>query len=102
MKNLSEYNKGVIALILLAFFSVLIGVVVRELNPYFSTLQQIYIRLGIASIFGYFIFKKQLTVKILKEISKKDIFLILTRGLAGFLIASPLWVIGFNNAKLPN
>lgn len=102
MKNLSEYNKGVVALILLAFFSVIIGIIVRELNPYFSPLQQIYIRLGIASIFGFFIFKKEISVKNLQAISKKDIILILGRGIAGFLIASPLWVIGFNNAKLPN
>lgn len=102
MKPVSEYNKGLIALVILSLSSVLMGVIVRELNPHFSLFQQLYLRLGFASFIGLFLFKKDFNWKIISKIKFNDWRLLILRTISGFVIASPLWIYGFNNAKLPN
>lgn len=98
----SERFKGFFAIILVALFSVLIGVFTRYLNSYYTLFQQIYLRIFIAFILGFFIFGKSLHFEKLRKLSHKEWLLLLTRAAAGFAVGAPLWVAGFASAKLSN
>jgi len=95
-------NKGIFAILLLAFFSVLMGVVARELSASFTLFQQIYLRLAVASLVGAIIFHKALGRKKLQKIPLIEWRLIIFRAILGFMIGAPLWVSGFTQAKLAN
>ncbi len=100
--KLSDSSKGILALCFLAAVYGGVGVVTRYLNLYFPILQQLYLRLFIALILGFFLFGKKINYKKLTKISRREWFLILSRTFGTFVIASPLWVAGANIAKLAN
>lgn len=98
----SERKKGILALLLLSAVYGGVGIVTRYLNVYFPILVQIYLRLLIAVLIGFVLFRGKLRFEKLSQISAKEWFLILIRTLASFVLAAPLWVAGANTAKLAN
>ena len=102
MYSITQRNKGITAILLLALFSVLMGVVVRELSDSFTLFQQIYLRLFTAFLIGLFVFPGILNLRSLKKIPQKDWQLAAFRALIGFVVGAPLWVSGFSQAKLAN
>ncbi|OGG20602.1 hypothetical protein A3D03_05320 [Candidatus Gottesmanbacteria bacterium RIFCSPHIGHO2_02_FULL_40_13] len=102
LSDLSEKTKGALALVILAVIYGGVGLITRYLNLHFPILQQIYLRLFIAMLLGFILFRKKIHPGKLFKMSVKDWFLILSRTIATFLLASPLWVAGANMAKLAN
>jgi len=94
--------KGFLALLGVAAFSVLMGVVVRYLSFYFTLLQQIYLRVLVASVLGFVIFRRNLDFRKFKNIPNKELTVLVGRAALGFLLAGPLWVQGFTLAKIAN
>lgn len=98
----SEKTKGALALGILSVIYGGVGVVTRSLNLHFPILQQIYLRLFIAIILGFLLFRKQVHPEKFFKISVKEWLLIFSRVIAMFLLASPLWIAGANITKLAN
>jgi drug/metabolite transporter (DMT)-like permease len=88
---MSEKNKGVLSLIVLAFVFASMGVFARFLQFDFSLFQQTYLRIFAAFILGLTFFFKNLDFKKVYLISKKDWFWIIFRAVAlyaGILLIS--------------
>lgn len=100
-KSSADHTKGVAALVMATFLGTLMGVFARYLYVFFSLFQQIYLRFGIASIFGLLIFKKGLNYGKLKKIPQKEWLILGIRSLS-YAVAAALWVISVNTAKYAN
>lgn len=89
--NLSEKQKGIISLILLAIVYASLGIFVRYLALSFALFQQLYLRLLAASILGFFVFGKNLKLSKLRKISFKEWSLLIFRSLFYYLIGVGLF-----------
>lgn len=88
--TLSEKQKGVYSLILLALFFASMGVFVRFLSV-FQLFQQVYLRVFAALLLGLFIFNRHLNFSKLKKLSSKEWLLFIFRGATGYLFGTILF-----------
>jgi drug/metabolite transporter (DMT)-like permease len=95
-------TKGVIALFILAFVFASFGIFIRYLNTNFSIFQQLYLRLFLATLFTYCIFFKDIRLKRLIHMPKKDKWLITMRAADIYLFASTLNISAFISTKYSN
>lgn len=102
MKTKTEQQKGVLALILLAFGFGMIAITVRYLSYHYTLFQQLYLSVGVAFIFSLFIFQRSLTLKKLKEIPTKDWGIMLFRVVVGYLLAASLYRQSLTLTKISN
>ncbi len=100
--HLSKDNKGVAALILLAFGFGMIAVVVRYLSYEFTLFQQLYLTVGTAFIFSLIIFPKSLSFKRLRSIPSKDWKIMIFRVVIGYLIGASLYRQALTITKISN
>lgn len=98
----SERKKGILALILLSLVFASMGIFIRDLHPEFTVLQQIYLRVFGACIFGILIFYKDIHYHKLRLISKKEWVIILIRSLALYVIGLPFLTMAFLDTKYSN
>jgi drug/metabolite transporter (DMT)-like permease len=95
-------NKGILALLFLAALYAGTGVITRFLNGFFTPFQQLYIRLFLAFLIGFILFRSSLHFQKLKKITKKEWVLLFVRSFISFVVASILWIKGASLTKLAN
>lgn len=96
MKINSNKNKGILALIGLAFTYASFGFFTRYLSVSFGFFQQIYLRIFAGLIIGFLIFGKSFNFLKLKKITTKEWLLLIFRAAAYYLLGVAL----FNKAVL--
>lgn len=94
--NLPNKQKGILALIGLAFTYASFGFFTRYLNVSFGFFQQLYLRLFAGLIIGFLIFGKSFDFSKLKKITAKEWLLLIFRAAAYYLLGAAL----FNKAVL--
>jgi drug/metabolite transporter, DME family len=98
----NDYLKGIVALFILAFVFASFGIFSRYLNGNFTILQQLYLRISLATIITYIAFHKDIRITKISQIPKKDIKLIIFRAIIIYLCASPLNIEAFLLTKYSN
>lgn len=98
----SDRNKGVLALIVLAFIFASMGVFVRFLQTDFTIFQQTFLRIAAAFFIGLVLFRKNLDFRKIKRISKREWLLLIFRSAALYLIAVTLISQAYTMAKYAN
>lgn len=99
---MSNQNKGVVALVILAFNFGLIAVIVRYLNFSLPLFQQLYLTAVTATLFGLIMFYKKIDFKKLKKIPRKDWEILLFRSLAGYVVGTALYRHSITLTKIAN
>lgn len=94
--NFSNKQKGIMALVGLAFTYASFGFFTRYLSANFGFFQQLYIRIFAGLIIGFLIFGKNFNFSKLKKISFKEWLLLIFRACAYYLLGAAL----FNKAVL--
>lgn len=102
MKNLSQKQKGIVALIVLASIWGAMGIFSRYLNTGFTIFQQVYLRLIAAGVAGYLFFKKDISLSKFSKISTKDWLILLVRAILYYSIGVSLYSLSVINTKLSN
>jgi drug/metabolite transporter (DMT)-like permease len=97
-----EKRRGVVAIILAALLLACMGIFARYLNEGFTILQQTYLRVIVAFIFGIIFFYKDLDFKKLRKISKREWLLLLLRSSSLYLFAVTFISFALNNTKFSN
>src|SRR3990170_5972742 len=100
--NQSKQQKGVVALVLLAFGFGMIAIAARYLSYHYALFQQIYLSLGAAFIFSLFLFPRSLTLKKIKEIPVRDWGIMFFRVMVGYLLAASLYRQSLTMTKISN
>lgn len=101
-KKTNHRTRGIIALIFLASVFAGTGVVTRSLDAYFTTAQQLILRILIAFILGFVFFNRQIHFEKLKKITGKEWTLIIIRTFGSFIFGAMLWVKATTLTKLAN
>jgi drug/metabolite transporter (DMT)-like permease len=101
-EKINHRTLGILAFIFLASVYAGTGVITRSLDAYFTTAQQLILRILIAFVFGLFLFKKQIHFKKMKKITGKEWALIIIRTFASFVFGAMLWVKATTLTKLAN
>lgn len=99
---MSDYSRGILALVFLSIAAASTGVISRYLILYFTVFQQLYLRCAVAFILVYIIFHNSIDLGKLKKISHKEWILIIFRACANLALGAALWVKGATIAKLAN
>ncbi|MEK7633756.1 MAG: DMT family transporter [Patescibacteria group bacterium] len=94
--KLSEKQKGILALIGLAFTYASFGFFTRYLSVSFGFFQQLYLRILAGLIIGFIIFGKNLDFSKLKKITLNEWLLLIFRAVSYYLLGAAL----FNKAVL--
>lgn len=94
--NFSNKQKGILALIGLAFTYASFGFFTRYLSLSFGFFQQLYLRIFLGFVLGLFIFLKKINFTKLKEISFFEWLLLIFRSLSYYLLGAVM----FNKAVL--
>jgi len=102
LKNKTEHQKGVLALILLSLVFASMGLFARYLSTGFVLLQQVYLRVFVAFFLGLIFFKNDLDFKKLKKIGKKEWGLLLFRSTASYLFGVTLFTQAIILTKYSN
>jgi len=82
MKDKTEHQKGVLALILLALVFASMGLFARYLSTGFLLFQQVYLRMLAAFIVGYFVFRKQVDISKYRKLPFKEWLIIILRAVS--------------------
>lgn len=82
MKNKTEREKGVVALILLALVFASMGLFARYLATGFLLFQQVYLRMLAAFVVGFFAFRKQIDISKFKKLPTKEWLIIILRAVS--------------------
>lgn len=82
MKNKTEHEKGVLALVLLALIFASMGLFARYLSTGFLLFQQVYLRMLAAFVVGYFVFRKQIDISKFKKLPPKEWLIIIVRAVS--------------------
>lgn len=86
MKNITdgktEHQKGVLALILLSLVFASMGLFARYLSTGFLLFQQVYLRMLVAFIVGYLVFRKQVDISKYRNLPVKDWLIIVLRAVS--------------------
>ena len=98
----TERDRGIIALILNATIVSLMGVYIRYLNEGFSVLQQVYLRIFLAFLFGLLLFYKDLDFLKLRKISRNEWLLLVFRSICLYLIGVTYFTKAVILTKLSN
>lgn len=77
-----EYQRGVLALILLALVFASMGLFARYLSTSFLLFQQVYLRMLAAFVVGFFVFRKQVNISNYKKLPLKDWSIIVLRAVS--------------------
>lgn len=102
MKNKSDHQKGVIALILLALVFSSMGLFARFLSTSFTTYQQVYLRLTAAFILSSLAFRSDIDWKKFKKVTKNDWSIILLRSISYSLFGIVLFTQAILLTKYSN
>lgn len=102
MKNTSEHQKGIYAIILLAFVFASMGLFARFLSTSFTTHQQVYLRLAAAFVLASIAFKKNIDWKKFTRVSQKDWGIIILRAVAYSIFGIVLFTQAINLTKYSN
>ncbi len=94
--NLFNKQKGILALVGLAFTYASFGFFTRYLSLSFGFFQQLYLRIFAGLIIGFFIFGKNISFSKLKKITLNEWLLLIFRGASYYLLGAAL----FNKAVL--
>ena len=94
--NLSNKQKGILALVGLAFTYASFGFFTRYLSVSFGFFQQLYLRILAGLIIGFLIFGKNFNFSKLRKITLKEWLILIFRGTAYYLLGAAL----FNKAVL--
>lgn len=94
--NLTNKQKGILALVGLAFTYASFGFFTRYLSVNFGFFQQLYLRIFAGLIIGFLIFGKNFNFSKLKKITVKEWLLMIFRAAAYYLLGAAL----FNKAVL--
>ena len=94
--NLSNKQKGILALVGLAFTYASFGFFTRYLSVSFGFFQQLYLRILAGLIIGFLIFGKSFNFSKLKKITRAEWLLLILRAAAYYLLGAAL----FNKAVL--
>ena len=102
MKSKTDHQKGILALISLAFVFASMGLFARYLNTNFLLLQQVYLRILAAFLLGLIFFKKDLDFKKLKKIKLKEWILLFFRAATNYLLGVTLFTQAIIITKYSN
>lgn len=102
MKQKTEHQKGVLALVLLSLVFASMGLFARYLSTGFVLLQQVYLRVFAAFMLGLICFKNDLDFKKLKKISKKEWGLLVFRSATSYLFGVTLFTQAIILTKYSN
>lgn len=102
MKEKTEQQKGVLALIVLAFGFGMIAITVRYLSYHYTLFQQLYLSLAVAFIVSLFIFPRTLTFTRLEKVPVKDAAVMILRVVVGYLIGASLYRQSLTLTKISN
>jgi len=100
--KINEKQKGIIALILLAFFYASVGLFSRYMNISFRLFQQVYLRILSGFIIGLILFRKDLDFSKLKTLSIKEWLLLFFRSFSYYLLGVVLFTKAVILAKYSN
>ncbi len=100
--KLTEKQKGVAALILLALFFASMGIFARYMQTSFTLLQQVYLRITAALLLTLVIFRKNINPSKLFKIPNKDWLILFLRSLTMYVFGVSLFTYGIINAKYSN
>ena len=94
--KLSNKQKGILALVGLAFTYASFGFFTRYLSVNFGFFQQLYLRIFAGLLLGFIIFGKKINFSKLKKVTSSEWLLLIFRGVAYYLLGAAL----FNKAVL--
>lgn len=100
--NLSEKQKGILALVFLAICYGLLPVFPRYLDLSFTLLQQVYLRIFCGFIFVFLIFKKKIDLNKIKKLSLKEFATIFLRGFSYYFLGVVLFTQALLLTKISN
>lgn len=86
-KSVSLHTLAIAALLVVAFGYSLLSVGARLLNEEFPPMTGLYLRLGLATLAASIMFRKQLRIKKLKSIPKKDWLPLFFMGFIGYTVS---------------
>lgn len=98
----TEIEKGILSLVLLAFVFASMGIFARYLGTGFTVFQQVYLRIYIALLLSFIIFRKHIHFDKLKKASHREWLVIALRGLLLYGVAVPLVSLAVIEAKYGN
>lgn len=102
VNNHSKKNKAILALVIAAASFPLFSIGSRLVNEGFAPLTQVALRIGLGFIFASLILGKNVRLKALSTIPKKDWFTLLLMGIVGYSLSTYFTTLGALNAKLVN
>ena len=97
-----DRQKGIVALIFLAFVFACMGLFARFLASGFHLIQQVYLRVLVAFVLALFVFGKDLDFSKLKKISSMEWLLLLFRSLAQYTVGVVLFTQSIILTKYSN
>lgn len=102
MINLSERNKGIIALLFLASLWGIAAILPRFLSISFKLYQQVYLRLFLGALFSFILFRTQIDLSKLKRISKKEFGLLISRSFIYYVLGVVIFTQALLLTKVSN
>ena len=100
--NMDRRQKGIVSLVVLAFFFASMGIFARYMHTSFTLFQQIYLRVAAAFLLTIIFFHNKIDVKKIFRIPKKDWLIIIVRSLSMYVLGVSLFTYGIVNAKYSN
>ena len=92
---MTNRQKGIFALFVLSLIWASFGLPIRYLSAHFTFLQQIYLRLFVAAIFGMLLFNKDIHFSKLLRMPKKEWLILLFRTVCVYVFAITLYTQAF-------
>lgn len=99
---MGNFQKGVLALVLMNFFGASMGVFARYLHEGMSLFQQVGFRIFAGFLFSCLIFYKHIDLRKLQEIKLNQWALLILRGFAIYLIGISFGTVAYINGKYSN
>lgn len=100
--KLTQKQKGVISIVLLALLFASMGVFARYMQTNFTLFQQVYLRIAAALMLSLFFFKNKINFGKIYKISLKDWVVLIFRSLMLYVFGVSLFTYGIINAKYSN
>jgi|SRR5882672_1302392 len=99
MKNTNR-SKGIVALFILAFVFATFGIFNRYLSQNFSSFQVQYLRVFVAILISFVLFRKDLHFRKLFSLPRREWFILLIRATFFYSLAAVFNIESFNFTKL--
>jgi len=100
--KLTQKQKGVIALVLLALLFASMGVFARYMQTSFTLFQQVYLRVAAALLLSLIFFKNKINLGKILKINSRDWLVLVFRSLMLYVFGVSLFTYGIINAKYSN